>query len=346
MRQFFVATSMVALAGATAFAQTAYDKPGDVVPVTLAEARQAAAAGEKQVDFTVYFAFDSAELVPEARETIRQAAEFHREGGDASIVIPGYADTAGPADYNLKLSERRAEAVREALLQAGVPADQITDVEGRGENDLAVDTADGVALPLNRRVEILMATGGGTPEIAGVDDAQGDARSDASAIEPAAGPDEGRQERQMAMGMDGPQFTMAIGGIYGFDIADGHDQHDNQFAGGEISIGTRLTENVSLSIDQSGFYAFRADDEGWGGRTVAGVDFQTSWMLKPFIGANVGYQYGAGVEDGIIYGPEIGLKFDAGENAFYYLKAAYDFHVDEEWNEGTGLGSAGFGWRF
>jgi outer membrane protein OmpA-like peptidoglycan-associated protein len=71
------------------------------------------------------------------------------------IRVIGYADTAGPAELNRRLSQERAQAVADALAAQGVPRDAI-DVEWHGEDQLPVPTADGVAEPQNRRVRIVM----------------------------------------------------------------------------------------------------------------------------------------------------------------------------------------------
>ena len=69
-------------------------------------------------------------------------------------MVTGHADRAGPSDYNVKLSERRAMAVRDRLLSRGVRLSELSDFDLRalGENSPAVATADGVAEPANRRV--------------------------------------------------------------------------------------------------------------------------------------------------------------------------------------------------
>jgi OOP family OmpA-OmpF porin len=104
-------------------------------------------------DFSVYFATASARLTPEARETVRQAAEASKQNAPTRITVGGHADTVGSASYNQRLSDRRAEAVRKELIADGVPSDDIT-TRGYGESDLAVPTADNVPEPANRRVVI------------------------------------------------------------------------------------------------------------------------------------------------------------------------------------------------
>lgn len=65
----------------------------------------------------------------------------------------GYTDLSGKADFNMRLSLKRAEAVRKALIAAGVPADRLS-AEGRGKTDPLVPTKDGTREPQNRRVVV------------------------------------------------------------------------------------------------------------------------------------------------------------------------------------------------
>jgi outer membrane protein OmpA-like peptidoglycan-associated protein len=103
--------------------------------------------------YTAYFDFDRADVTPEARTVIEQAAANARAGRATRILVVGHTDTAGPTRYNDRLSQRRAAAVQQALVAAGVPATEI-EARGVGETDLAVPTPDGVREPRNRRVVI------------------------------------------------------------------------------------------------------------------------------------------------------------------------------------------------
>jgi outer membrane protein OmpA-like peptidoglycan-associated protein len=103
--------------------------------------------------FVVYFAFDKDILTADAQKVVQQAADYARTGRPTKVEVVGYTDTAGSAQYNLLLSERRAKAVAKALTVAGVPT-SVLQVGWKGENDLAVRTGDGVKQPLNRRATI------------------------------------------------------------------------------------------------------------------------------------------------------------------------------------------------
>ncbi len=103
----------------------------------------------------IYFGFDKANLAPEYQKVIQQVADEARTNPDARITVTGKADRVGSDAHNMKLSERRAEAVSHALVSAGIPADRIQ-ARGVGENQLPVPTADGVAQPKNRVADVVI----------------------------------------------------------------------------------------------------------------------------------------------------------------------------------------------
>jgi OOP family OmpA-OmpF porin len=105
--------------------------------------------------FMVFFDWDSARLSEASLNVVRQASTAFKSKGSARIRATGHTDTSGPESYNMALSLRRANAVKDALVRDGVPAAAIT-VIGRGEAGLLVQTADGVREPQNRRVEIVI----------------------------------------------------------------------------------------------------------------------------------------------------------------------------------------------
>ena len=105
--------------------------------------------------FMVFFDWDRSNLSQQALNTIKQAAGAYKTKGSARITATGHTDTSGPEAYNMALSLRRANTVKDALVREGVPATAIA-VIGRGEQGLLVQTADGVREPQNRRVEIVI----------------------------------------------------------------------------------------------------------------------------------------------------------------------------------------------
>ncbi len=72
-----------------------------------------------------------------------------------TVTVSGHTDLAGTADYTIGLSKRRAMAVSEALIKAGV-ASAAVKAEAFGQTPPAIITADGVAEAGNRRVEIIV----------------------------------------------------------------------------------------------------------------------------------------------------------------------------------------------
>jgi len=104
-------------------------------------------------DFVVYFAWDRADLDAAAQRVIDMAAAAARANGQARINLVGHADLSGSPDYNLRLSLRRADAVRQALVARGITADR-TNVTGVGDSQPAVPTARGVREPRNRFVSV------------------------------------------------------------------------------------------------------------------------------------------------------------------------------------------------
>ena len=113
------------------------------------------AAAVAPPSFMVFFDWDRANLSQQALNTIKQASDAYKAKGNARITATGHTDTSGSAAYNMALSLRRANAVKDALVRNGVPAQAIT-VVGKGQTDLLVKTADGVREPQNRRVEIVI----------------------------------------------------------------------------------------------------------------------------------------------------------------------------------------------
>lgn len=107
-----------------------------------------------------YFGFDQAELTEEARRKLDTiVVERARRAEDPKIRIVGHADRIGEADYNLNLSQRRADAVRTYLIEQGIDEAAI-EVDARGETDPIVQCEGRFGaslidcLQVNRRSEI------------------------------------------------------------------------------------------------------------------------------------------------------------------------------------------------
>jgi OOP family OmpA-OmpF porin len=101
----------------------------------------------------VLFDFGSAEIKSEAHPMLNEASDVLKKNSEVNFQVDGHTDSNGPAEYNIKLSERRANAVMEYLVSKGVDAKRLT-IKGFGLTKPAVsnDTKEGRAK--NRRVEL------------------------------------------------------------------------------------------------------------------------------------------------------------------------------------------------
>lgn len=110
--------------------------------------------GEAGSRTIVYFDFDSDAIRPEYSEMLAAHASYLAANPGESVRLEGHADERGSREYNIGLGERRAQAVRRALLLQGVGAGQVSTVS-YGEERPAVTGSDEEAWAMNRRVEIV-----------------------------------------------------------------------------------------------------------------------------------------------------------------------------------------------
>jgi outer membrane protein OmpA-like peptidoglycan-associated protein len=102
------------------------------------------------------FGYDSSDLGPEALPTLEKIAEYRRRFPDYVMVIVGHTDAVGSDEYNLRLSQRRADAVKEWLVrQHKMDASRLETV-GRGSLDLLVPASNVEEQARNRRVEVYL----------------------------------------------------------------------------------------------------------------------------------------------------------------------------------------------
>jgi outer membrane protein OmpA-like peptidoglycan-associated protein len=99
------------------------------------------------------FEFDKAELRREDRELLSRIAGILLTSHDYTISVNGHTDDIGTDEYNQKLSERRARAVRDYLVAAGLPP-EILSVQGHGKALPLVRGSSDAARAKNRRVEL------------------------------------------------------------------------------------------------------------------------------------------------------------------------------------------------
>ena len=143
----------------------AYDKPGNyTVRLTVADDRGGSDATSGSVTVVrrvviqesterVLFDFDRSTLKPEARKLLAIVVEEMDENEKLHAEIVGHADATGPAAYNMGLSKRRAEAVRDYLIKQGVASGNLS-VAWKGESQPVASNKTKEGRAQNRRVEI------------------------------------------------------------------------------------------------------------------------------------------------------------------------------------------------
>ena len=116
------------------------------------------------------FDLGQAKLKPAGQRAIQSVARFMRERGERKVAIEGFTDNTGSASFNQRLSERRALAVRDALVKQGIDAERI-EARGLGPANPVASNDNPSGRSLNRRVEIVIgedvgraATGGSKPK--------------------------------------------------------------------------------------------------------------------------------------------------------------------------------------
>ena len=110
--------------------------------------------GPAGVGNVIYFDFDRSEIRPEYASLISSHAKFLAGSGAVKIRVEGHTDERGSREYNIALAERRAQAVRRALMLQGAGDAQLTTVS-YGEERPAAAGSDEAAYEKNRRVELV-----------------------------------------------------------------------------------------------------------------------------------------------------------------------------------------------
>ena len=103
--------------------------------------------------FLLYFLEGKDEFTPESLVELDKMLAELRQRGAPDVVVIGHTDRVGTLQFNDRLSLQRAERVRSELVKLGIDEARIQ-IAGRGEREPLVPTADEVAEPRNRRVEI------------------------------------------------------------------------------------------------------------------------------------------------------------------------------------------------
>ena len=313
MRALLIGVSALVLMSSAAYAQ----QPAERMSATETAPTQ----------FLVFFNLDDATLTPEGAQVVSRAADAYKRTGAAKVAVTGYTDLSGSPSYNLALSQRRAEAVERELVRLGVPG-SVIGVTAEGENDPLVPTADGVREPQNRRVAIEIPHPTPAPVAAPI--------PAPVEVAPQAGPP------------PAPKWALSLGGVYGNNFRENNRGNTSALAGAALRGEYLVTPNLPLSLEQDFLYGFQSTDDGPAGRSTVGINLQGDLgAVHPYVGANLGGVYGKAVQDGMVAGPELGVKFDLSRSFFLYGKTAYDLQFrNTGWDNGILFGGLGVGTRF
>jgi len=98
----------------------------------------------------VFFAYDSSDLAPEARDTLNRQAEWLKKYPNVNVQVAGHSDERGTREYNLALGDRRANAAKNYLVSQGISGSRISTIS-YGKEQPAVIGSDAASWAQNRR---------------------------------------------------------------------------------------------------------------------------------------------------------------------------------------------------
>jgi len=110
------------------------------------------AVGAEVVLNNIFFDFNKATLRPESKTELQNVIEFLQQNPNISLEISGHTDNVGSYEYNLNLSEKRAQAVVDYLIQQGIPSNRLV-FKGYSFTKPIASNATEEGRQLNRRVE-------------------------------------------------------------------------------------------------------------------------------------------------------------------------------------------------
>ena len=113
------------------------------------------AVGKKMTLNNIFFDFDKATLKKESYFELNQVVKFMKENPTVKIQLSGHTDYKGSHEYNMTLSNDRAKAAYNYLIQKGVPQSRMT-YKGYGKTQPIADNNTDAGRALNRRTEILI----------------------------------------------------------------------------------------------------------------------------------------------------------------------------------------------
>ncbi|MBF0442825.1 MAG: peptidoglycan-associated lipoprotein Pal [Oligoflexales bacterium] len=131
-------------------------KPAAEAPATPPEQAPAQDVNLKEATSTVYFAYDDYSLSTEAQDSLKKLADYLKKTKSAVVQIEGHCDERGSVEYNLALGQRRAQSVKNFLVQLGIEESRLPTIS-YGEERPAVEGHDEAAWAKNRRAEFVLS---------------------------------------------------------------------------------------------------------------------------------------------------------------------------------------------
>ena len=147
-----IGTYWVRTQGAEASGKTAAATPTETSRPRVSAPAPTAADGEV-VHADVYFDFKSTRLRADAARMLQDKAALMERTSTWAVMVQGYADRQGPAEYNKRLAQQRAEAVRQFLVELGVSETTVKTVT-IGQDGALCDEPSKECQQLNRRVHL------------------------------------------------------------------------------------------------------------------------------------------------------------------------------------------------
>ena len=103
----------------------------------------------------VFFNYDSAELDTDAKELLQDQVAWLKQYSNVSVIIEGHCDERGTREYNLALGEKRAQSVKNYLINLGIAADRVSTISYGKERPAVVGSNDGAWAQNRRSVTIV-----------------------------------------------------------------------------------------------------------------------------------------------------------------------------------------------
>ena len=104
---------------------------------------------------TVYFSFDDYSLDSQAQASVDEVSNYMKSNSGVRVKLEGHCDERGSTEYNLALGQRRAQAVKDYLVQLGIDENHLPTIS-YGEEKPAVESSNEAAWSQNRRVEFVL----------------------------------------------------------------------------------------------------------------------------------------------------------------------------------------------